>query len=103
MSWQLASLLLLGGSTVLSQGTCVPWPHSQKTSAPTEVSGRLCFLPQFLHANQIMLRPFLAPRIGSDGSFQYAAPADTMANVIKTKAERSREKPRGMRALYRTP
>src|SRR6266436_4924132 len=56
-----------------------------------------CSIPARINAgtrrgttNQIMLRPFLTPRSGSDGSFQYAAPADTIANVIKTKAERSR-------------
>src|SRR5215475_9150766 len=50
--------------------------------------------------NQTMLRPLLAPRSGSDGSFQYAAAAVRRAKAMRTKAERSSEKPRGMRALY---
>jgi hypothetical protein len=43
-----------GSSTVLSHGTVIDWPQSQKISDPAEFSGRLCFLLQFLHANQII-------------------------------------------------
>jgi hypothetical protein len=50
-----------GGSIVLSHGTLVPCPQSQKTIVPTELSGRLCFLPHCLQANQIM-RP--CPSLG---------------------------------------
>ena len=42
------------GAAVLSQGTVLPLPHSQKTIVPAEVSDRLCVLPHFLQLNQIM-------------------------------------------------
>src|SRR5215470_5990042 len=50
--------------------------------------------------NHNMLSPFLAPRMGSEGSFQYAKTAVMMAKAIRTKAERSSEKARGMEGLY---
>jgi hypothetical protein len=43
-----------GAAMVLSHGTTLGWPQSQKIVAPTAVSGRPCCLPHCLQANQIM-------------------------------------------------
>src|SRR6266545_4150791 len=53
--------------------------------------------------NQIMLSPVLAPSSGRLGSFQYATPVVMRARASRTTAERSTDRPRGMRALYASP
>src|SRR5207253_5107871 len=44
-----------GAAAVLSQGTTLPWPQSQKISAPTDDSGRPSVFWHLLQENQIIL------------------------------------------------
>src|SRR5262245_35405586 len=43
-----------GAAAVLSQGTRLPWPHSQKRRLPAISSGRPWRLPHCLQVNQII-------------------------------------------------
>ena len=50
----IAAAIARGAAAVLSHGTTLAWPQSQKIVAPMDVSGRPCVLPHFLQVNQIM-------------------------------------------------